>query len=763
MLLTDRMATVRLYFELFYLELDTLTFAFALRQSKAKAFAFALRQSKAKVESLSSCLSESLLAYLGKSTLSGDQSLPAKVGTGWEQSLASDRGKVTRQGKQVNCEVEISTGIVDRWLTFEPLKSGTLPCKLRTVSFYYGPITTKLTTLSIRKKRLEDSLAMSELPIRAQPRNAIPVNHNEMDRQYSTTFHGNEIAQTTNTSYYLWGGGPVVLSKGRGLNIGYANIRSYSTKISSEAPSWNDTKVAKRMKSLWDGNRKDPNFINEGLWKLLNEADLWTFAYLKLSPSKGSNTGSFDRATIDGTTTEKLISLKEELTGGNYEFGTKKRLYIPKANGNMRPLGLPPFKDRIIQEVVRTILEVIYEPIFSNHSHGFRPGRSCHTALRHVVQKSTGFTWAIEGNIAGFYDNIDHKILLTLINKKIKDPRFVSLIYKMLKTKVQEEGSKSKSQATISLIGSPQGSKLKPLLSNIMLHELDKYMEEYIVWYNRGQNRRINPEYERLLTKFGAQAARSVPYFKNFDPSYRRMHYVRYADDFIITIIGPKNEATEIKNHCEDYLSQLNLTLSVENNTNPRMEAIPFLGYLIQKSPKQKYSYSRMYGDRLNRVSVIRGGQVYLKADLKKVRKRLFEKGFCMKNGFPIPNFAYLSETQDGSLKKVYYILRGLASYYKLARNYRDFMSRINYILRYSTAKMFAAKFRLSSIAKVFAKAGKDLSRPINKPKPELFKKDFKPTFDETIKASSNGRHINPLNSLNWRVTRTANSKVPHV
>jgi hypothetical protein len=216
------------------------------------------------------------------------------------------------------------------------------------------------------------------------------------------------------------------------------------------------------------------------------------------------------------------------------------------------------------------------------------------------------------------------------------------------------------------------------------------------------------------------QAARRVPYFKFDEPSYRRMHYVRYADDFIITIIGPKNEAIEIKNHCEDYLSQLNLTLSVDKTliTNPRVKAIPFLGYLIQKSPKQKYSYSRVYGDRLKRGSVIRGGQVYLKADLKKVRKRLCEKGFCMQNGIPIPNFAYLSETQYESLIIVSYILRGLASYYKLARNYRDFMSRINYIFRYSSAKMFAAKFRLPSIAKVFAKAGKDLSRPINNPQP---------------------------------------------
>lgn len=244
-------------------------------------------------------------------------------------------------------------------------------------------------------------------------------------------------------------------------------------------------------------------------------------------------------------------------------------------------------------------------------------------------------------------------------------------------------------------------------------------------------------EYDRLLktqTKIGVQAARRVPYLKYDDPSYRRMHYVRYADDFIITIIGPKNEATEIKNKCGDFLSKLNLTLSEETSSNPRVEAIHFMGYIIQKSPKHKYSNAIIYGDRLKRVSVIRGGQVYLKADLKKVRKRLFEKGFCMKNGFPIPNFAYMSDTQYGTLIKVYDIMRGIASYYKLARNYRDFMSRINYILRYSTAKMFAAKFRLSSIAKVFAKAGKDLSRPINnkvyKPKKSVIGETEEKTHD---------------------------------
>lgn len=327
-------------------------------------------------------------------------------------------------------------------------------------------------------------------------------------------------------------------------------------------------------------------------------------------------------------------------------------------------------------------------------------------------------------------------------------------------------------------------------------------MEGYIVEYNKGKTRKVNPEHHRLHQRAGIKAARQVSYHKYNDPGYRRMHYVRYADDFIITIIGPRSEAVDIKDKCTEFIAKLKLTLSPEKTliTHIKENPVPFLGYLIQLSPKQKYSYFRRYAGKLRKVSAIRGSHIYLKPDIQKIKKRLANHGFCKKNGLPIPNFTFLSETQYGTIIKASRVLRGIANYYKLARNYRDFVSQINYIIRYSVAKLFAAKYRLGSIAKVFAIAGKDLKSPLNSkslrtkkvtvgqteekiyyylesigiprnklddrtklsvgipftkyneiPKPDLtpLTKNFSLSFIETIKHTPGASKIDPLNSLN--------------
>lgn len=446
----------------------------------------------------------------------------------------------------------------------------------------------------------------------------------------------------------------------------------------------------------------------------MKELDLWKVAYIKLSRSGGSKTPSFDMITIDGTTLARLKALRDKVISGEYKVGvTHKGVYIPKANGKMRPLGIPPFDDRTVQEVVRTILQIIYEPIFSTHSHGFRPGRGCHTALRHIRAGSALFTWAIEGDILGFFDNID-RVLMELLGRKIKDPRFLALVHSLLKTIIREQGKLE----LVSSIGSP-AAIISPLLSNILLHEFDLYMEKSIQEYNRGKYRRAKPEYSRAYHKYGVKAARQVGQ-SHSDPNYRRMHYVRYADDFVVTIIGPKKEAVEIKQKCAQFLERLKLTLSEEKTliTNPKSDPIRFLGYLIGKAAFKVNIYNRRYGDKI-KVRRMTSGSILLKPDSEKVKKRLFDKGFCQRNGHPIANFKYLNNTQYGTIIQVGYILRGLANYYKLANNYRQMIIRLNYIIKFSIAKMFAAKYRMKSVAKIFAKGGYNLSRPIKSRRPK--------------------------------------------
>lgn len=284
--------------------------------------------------------------------------------------------------------------------------------------------------------------------------------------------------------------------------------------------------------------------------------------------------------TIDGTSLEGIQKVRDSLLNRTYEFGVSKLVYVPKiGKDELRPLAIPPYQDRLVQEVMRTILETIYEPIFSNHSHGFRPGRSQHTALRHLKALSNGFNWCIEGDVSNFFDSMDHTVLLTLLSKKIKDPKFINLINKMLKTKIMAAGN----PIAVNYVGSPQGSIISPLLSNILLHEFDTYMENYIRAFNKGKSRKRNNAYDRLYRKGGVKAARSVLYYDPKDPAYRRVHYVRYADDFLITLIGSKQDAVNIKRGCTSVLNHLKLTLHQDKTliSNPQSAIIRFLGYIV--------------------------------------------------------------------------------------------------------------------------------------------------------------------------------------
>jgi group II intron reverse transcriptase/maturase len=186
-------------------------------------------------------------------------------------------------------------------------------------------------------------------------------------------------------------------------------------------------------------------------------------------------TAGADGKTIDAMSMVRIETLIASLKDHSYRPKPARRTYIQKKNGKTRPLGIPSFDDKLVQEIVRMELEAIYEPTFSNRSHGFRPNRSCHTALDQLQKTFSGVKWFIEGDIKGFFDNIDHAVLIGILRRRIHDEYFIALMWKFLKAGYLENWVYHKTYS-----GTPQGSVISPILSNIYLNELDRYMERYM-------------------------------------------------------------------------------------------------------------------------------------------------------------------------------------------------------------------------------------------------------------------------------------------
>ena len=318
---------------------------------------------------------------------------------------------------------------------------------------------------------------------------------------------------------------------------------------------------------------KNPDYKFERLYRNLYNPEFYLLAYRNIYANEGSMTPGVDGETLDGMSSPRIMRIISSLKDRSYQPKPARRTYIKKKNSRkMRPLGIPSGDDKLVQEVIRMILESIYEPTFSDKSHGFRPHRSCHTALEQIQRTFAGSVWFVEGDIQACFDSFDHHVLINILRRRIDDEAFISLMWKFLKAGYMEQWTFNHTYS-----GTPQGSGMSPILANIYLHELDTHIEEFKLGFVKGDRfkRKCNPEYtaiNRKVQKFKRENAkewdglsesekkkragilrrmrenqRKFPSKKFRDSSYKNLQYVRYADDFLIGIIGSKADAEAVK------------------------------------------------------------------------------------------------------------------------------------------------------------------------------------------------------------------------
>lgn len=472
------------------------------------------------------------------------------------------------------------------------------------------------------------------------------------------------------------------------------------------------------MLSSLQNHSSDRSYTFERLYRNLYNRELFLLAYQNIYASQGNMTKGTDGKTIDAMSLNRIDGIIASLKDESYQPQPSRRTYIPKKNGKLRPLGIPSFDDKLVQECVRLLLEAVYEGSFAKTSHGFRPKHSCHTALSQVQVCFTGVKWFVEGDIKGFFDNINHEVMIGILAEHIKDERFLRLIRKFLKAGYLEDWQYHNTYS-----GTPQGGIISPILANIYLDKLDRYMEELKKRFDKGAVRAVYPETYELEKKRGVLAKKlrntnseeekqvltekireidrkklTIPYSDPFDTSFKRLQYVRYADDFLIGVIGSKEDAIAIKEQVKAFVADtLVLELSDEKTLITHSEKrARFLGYdiYVRRSAATKK-------DKTGRLCRHLNGTVCLEMPTELMRKKLLEYGAMTiektvygKDNWKAKARYYLKDNDDLEILDQYNSeIRGFRNYYRIANNAAH-ASSFGYIMQYSMFKTFATKYR---------------------------------------------------------------------
>lgn len=500
--------------------------------------------------------------------------------------------------------------------------------------------------------------------------------------------------------------------------------------------------VLSRLRDLRYRSENYPDLpIDRDLYKsfILNK-DMFLIAYNRLKSKPGMMTPGISPRTLDGLSSEFIDSLIAELRSEEFAFSPGRRIMIAKASGGQRPLTIGDPREKLVQEVMRLVLEAIYEPLFKETSFGFRPQLGCHSALRHVFTKFRGCAWWIEGDIKGCFDNIPHDKLMSVLSNKIKDQRFLQLIRKALNA-----GYLLDKRPIYDIVGTPQGSIISPILANIYLHQLDEFVEKLKSEFDITGNRKRHPIVRNLqwqITKAKrAEDSKRVRQLavemrnnpnKHINSGNRKLMFVRYADDWIIAVNGSLTDAKEILEKVTIFLKDLGLTVSPTKTkmTNTYKENALFLGTNISHSRATTYKQQSLHRKgTLQRNS----GFLALNAPKDRIYNKLREAGL-MVNHRGRTRISWLSLEVRQIIVLANSIIRGYENYYSFALNKASLCSYIYYVIKDTVLRTLAHKLSLSSRAKVIKKFGPEIAlfdqnkRDENN-KPTLITKLYRPSY----------------------------------
>lgn len=461
---------------------------------------------------------------------------------------------------------------------------------------------------------------------------------------------------------------------------------------------------------------KKTNLYN-GLIHVLSNETYLIRCYEEIRSNAGANTPGVMRETLDSIDLRWFRTTSEEIKSGRYNFKPARRILIPKpGKTSKRPLGMPNPREKIVQKALQVVLELIFEPTFSAHSYGFRAGKGTHGALRTLHLKGSNYAWAIEGDIEKCFDSIDHEKLMKLITRSIRDDKTQTLIRKSLKAGYVDPQSK---KVVRPKIGTPQGSVISPLYSNIALHQMDRYISKLIQFYNKGKLRRINPSWKKinrnqhLSNGQKRKLTQGLPSRDPVDPGYRRMMYVRYADDFVILVAGPRSECETIKSRLTGFLTRnLNLKLSKDKtHISNTAKGFYFLGAHIKRvRVKHKIlTHSAFHGGSKGKRRM--NPRLRTLAPIKKLIEKLKSLGFVKmkQENYVATSKSGLIYMDHGDILAYYnQKIRGVMNYYSFAGN-RGQLAKVSYLLRMSCALTLAQKYKLKTSHKAFRKFGSDL------------------------------------------------------